>query len=240
MPHFLADADAYRGELAKKKKMTCVATLDELTIPGVKYVVGVATAITEDNCVAVQDAEGKAGRVKFGAVVVATGIKYPAIMANPGEAFGARQAFVEGFGARVGKANSILIGGGGPVACEMAGVLRQLNGAAKITMVFNQDHPMSAWTGTASEKVVERFTALNVTLVPNTRMGNGEASFERGTHATSSGKEYEADIYRTWKGVGHVWRWVMLCVGVRCVRVFNVCECVCLRVLNVCLHPSRV
>ena len=78
-----------------------VANLATVGIEGVRYVVGKVVGV-EANELVFQD--GK--RLPFGALVVAVGVHYPAIMAQTGETFAERQAFLESFPNKLKSAKS--------------------------------------------------------------------------------------------------------------------------------------
>tara|TARA_B100000795_G_C22755058_1_gene421135 strand:- start:920 stop:1207 length:288 start_codon:yes stop_codon:yes gene_type:complete len=78
-----------------------VANLETVGIEGVRYVVGKVVGV-EANELVFQD--GK--RLPFGALVVAVGVHYPAIMAQTGETFAERQAFLESFPNKLKSAKS--------------------------------------------------------------------------------------------------------------------------------------
>ena len=114
--------------------------------------------------------------------------------ARKGESFAERTTFVRSFGQTIREAGSVLVGGGGPVACEMAAVCRELNPTTKITMVMSAARPIDSWEGSASAALIQRLTDLNIDLVANERV-EGEASLAPGTYTlTKSGQKVEADV----------------------------------------------
>ena len=171
-----------------------VANLATVGIEGVRYVVGKVVGV-EANELVFQD--GK--RLPFGALVVAVGVHYPAIMAQTGETFAERQTFLESFPNKLKSAKSILIGGGGPVALEVAGTLRAANGQCKIQMVTSGDRALAQWDGTPAAVLAARLKTIKVDVVTNARVENVQAStgvYEKRNYTLSNGKTIEnVDIF---------------------------------------------
>ena len=169
----------------------CVLPLEQVHVEGVKYVLGVATSVTHSKV----ELEGGQS-LPCDAIVVCTGCYYPFLSpARTGESLEARTAFVRSFGRKVGAANTIVIGGGGPVACEMAGVIRALNSVAKIQLVC-RGKPMDEWSGRASTQALRsRLRSLRVQVISN-ESAVGEASLEPTTvNLANAGKTLETDMY---------------------------------------------
>ena len=120
-----------------------VANLETVGIEGVTYVVGTVAQI-DNNELVLEDGR----RLAFGTLVVAVGHHYPALMANTGEDFNTRFQFLEKFQRQLAAARSIVIGGGGPVAIEVAGTLRSANSTCKIQLVTSGPRALASWTGT--------------------------------------------------------------------------------------------
>jgi NADH dehydrogenase FAD-containing subunit len=170
----------------------CVLPLEQVHVEGVKYVLGVAIGVTHSKV----ELEGGES-LPCDAIIVCTGCYYPFLSpARTGESLEARTAFVRSFGRKVGAANAIVIGGGGPVACEMAGVIRALNAVAKIQLVCRGAKPMDEWGGRASTQALRsRLHSLRVQVISN-ESAVGEASLEPTTvKLVNAGKMLETDIY---------------------------------------------
>jgi hypothetical protein len=169
-----------------------VLPLEESHVEGVRYVLGAATGVTHETV----ELEGGES-LPCDAVVVCTGCYYPFLSpARTGESLEARTAFVRSFGPKVGAANSIVIGGGGPVACEMAAVVRELNSVAQIKLVCRGPKPMDDWSGRSSTLAVRsRLKALRIDVVSNETV-HGEASLEPTTvKLANAGASLETDMY---------------------------------------------
>lgn len=170
----------------------CVLPLEQVHMEGVKYVLGVATGVTHSRV----ELEGGES-LRCDAIVICTGCYYPFLSpARTGESLEARTAFVRSFGRKVGAANTIVIGGGGPVACEMAGVVRALNSVARIQLICRGAKPMDEWGGRASTQALRsRLRSLQVRVIAN-ESAVGEASLEPTTvKLANAGKVLEADVY---------------------------------------------
>merc|ERR1740115_309400 len=96
-------------------------------------------------------------------------------MAQTGETFAERQAFLESFPNKLKSAKSILIGGG-PVALEVAGTLRAANSSCKIQMVTSGDRALAQWDGTPAAVLAARLKTIKVDVVTNARVENVQAS----------------------------------------------------------------
>lgn len=194
MPYFLSHPELYSQKA--NSASGAVASLPHLSIKGVRYALGTATAV-KDGQLVLNDG---ATTLPFDVLVIATGTHYPAICAEPGQDFQSRKAFIETFATKVRAAKSILIGGGGPVAVEMAATLREISPSVNISMAFAQAAPMSSWTGEAGDVLAARLAQLGITLLPNERMEAADFSLEPASYKMSSGKEVKADIFLPYFG----------------------------------------
>lgn len=170
----------------------CALSLAQSHVEGVKYVLGVATGVTNSSV----ELEGGES-LPCDAIVVCTGCYYPFLSpARTGESLEARTAFVRSFGHKVGEANAIVIGGGGPVACEMAGVIRTLNSVAKIQLVCRGPKPMDEWSGRSSTLALRsRLRSLRIEVISN-ESAVGAASLEPTTvRLANAGTVLETDMY---------------------------------------------
>ena len=172
-----------------------VLPLEMTHVAGVTYVLGVATGVTPSSV------ELDGGRsLTCDAIVVCTGLYYPFLSpARTGESYESRAAFVRAFAPKIGAANTIVIGGGGPVGCEMAGVVRTLNPTAKIKLVCQGQKPMDQWPAGRDAKSTiamrSRMTALNIDVLANETV-EGEASLERTeVRLVNASVTIEADAY---------------------------------------------
>lgn len=211
-PYFLTRPDEY----TRLQPKVGSATLDRIGIPGVTYCVGHVRAIEEGAVVLGGDGSAWAdpalsarlpeGRIRFRVLVIATGHHQPVICPEPGQDQAARTAAIEQFSGVLAseKTKRILVGGGGPVAVEMASEARRVNAKAEITMVFPQDKPFgTAWTGQASRRLLRRLEAINIKLMPNERLKDvaPAACFGGGPFMTESGKQLEADVLLPYFGI---------------------------------------
>jgi NADH dehydrogenase FAD-containing subunit len=161
MPWWLEHHKQIEGKWNTGK--STVGDIERLCIPGVKYAFGEATEVsTSAKTVTVVSNEGTAkttNTISYDALIVATGIFYP--LASPDSQYtdleALKKLYCEELPIRIGAAKSILIGGAGPVACEMANTLRSLNQSCKITMVTSGENAIPEWTGTAASKVKGKF-----------------------------------------------------------------------------------
>jgi NADH dehydrogenase FAD-containing subunit len=188
MPYFLTRPELY--ESTSNTKKGAVATIDYLSIPGVQYAIGTVTAV-EANEVVLESGE----KLPFDYLVVATGNAQPAIQAELGQDWASRLAFVKEFPNKIKAARSIIVGGGGPTAVEMACELRRVNADAKIYMVTSQEKAMAMWEGTASSILAKRLADEHIEVVGGERMETTTMSFEPNTYTLQSGRQLEADIY---------------------------------------------
>ena len=188
-PYFLTRPELYAAKANTKKGS--VASLETVGIDGVSYVVGTVTSLGDDGDKTVVLEDGRT--IEFGALVVAAGNHYPAIMANLGEDFATRLAFVQAFPAKVSAANKILVGGAGPVALEMAAELRRLNPTCEIQMVTSGDTALSSWTGTPAAVLASRLKDTNIQVKTNARVvlptGSAPAGvYEKAEYMLSTGE----------------------------------------------------
>ena len=191
MPAYLADPERFAATVNKRKGG--IASLDRAHVSGVRYVIGVATAVTATS---VELAGGQSLRAD--AVVACVGAYHPFISAAPaGESLEARIACVRGFAPTVAAANSIVVGGGGPVAVEMVATLREINQAAKIKLVTSAARVCPEWEGSAAEALDRRLRALDIEVNCEERI-SGDASLET-TKIELSGplgrRTVETDVY---------------------------------------------
>ena len=192
VPYFLSRPGQYAARLNKKNGT--VNTLECVSIPGVKYAVGTVMGIEETQVVLADSS-----KIAYDALVVAVGVGYPAIAPEPGESLETRTAFVESFPQKICAAKSILIGGGGPVAMEMAAEVRKISSSAKVTVVTSASSVLG-WTGEAADVVAGFLKAQSIEVITGERLNTVKASFEPATYTLSSGKTLEADIYLPYFG----------------------------------------
>jgi NADH dehydrogenase FAD-containing subunit len=180
------------------KQIGSVVDVDRISAKGATYVFGVVTSIdAKDKTVAIEGAPP----VPFDTLVVCVGVKYPVIIGEPGQSKEARMAFVQSWAPKVKAAKSILLGGGGPVSCDVAGELRAINPTAKIQMVCPSGKAMSAWSGTARSKTDAYLKKVGIQVIADS-CAQEEHSLEKSTIALGSGATVEADIYIPFFGRG--------------------------------------
>jgi len=203
-PWFLTRPDMYAGKAHTKKGS--VANLETVGIEGVRYVVGTVVGLTDAKQITFADGR----KLDFGVLVVAAGCHYPALMATPSETFDERLAFVKAFPGKVRAANSILVGGAGPVALEVASELRRLNPSAKIQLVTSGTHALHTWTGTPRAVIAGRLAKTNIGVVAGARVVlpddgsyvQGSAVYERADYTLSNGKTIkDVDIFLPYFGL---------------------------------------
>jgi NADH dehydrogenase FAD-containing subunit len=187
-PYHLTRPELYAAKANTKKGS--VANLDTVGIEGVQYIVGTVAGLGADGK-SIQFDDGRT--LEFGALVIAVGIHYPAIMANPGEDFATRLAFVEAFPGKVRAANQILVGGTGPVALEVAAELRRLNATCKIQMVTSGDRALQSWTGTPASVLAQRLVDTNIEVKTGARVdlppgAAPHAVFDKADYSLSTGE----------------------------------------------------
>ena len=115
-----------------------------------------------------------------------------------------RVAFVKAFPNKVSAAKSIMVGGAGPVAMEVACELRRLNATAKIVMVTSGER-LLGWEGTAHQKVTERLAKTNISVITGARVEGVDASkavYEKSSYKLSNGDALnDVDIFLPYFGV---------------------------------------
>lgn len=162
-PLFLTKPDDWKTKAHTKKGF--VANLDTVGIEGIRYVVGEVVEVEENELVF---KDGR--RLLFGALIIAAGFHQPAIMARNGETFAERQEFLQAFPAKLKSAKSVLIGGAGPVAIEVAGTLRAANASCKIQLVTSGERALASWNGKPAAVLAARLKKINVDVITRTRV----------------------------------------------------------------------
>jgi NADH dehydrogenase FAD-containing subunit len=181
-------------------KKGTVANINKVSIPGVKYAFGSVSAIdTASKTITLEEG----GQIHYDVVCIATGVHYPLITpsADIDSVEKLKQNYKSTLPQKIGAADSILIGGAGPVACEMATTIRSLNPTCKITMVSSGNTAIPQWTGTAARKVSAYLKKMKIELIKNEKLLETSSSMEKGVYTlVSSGKTVEADIYLPYFG----------------------------------------
>jgi len=200
-PYFLTRPELYESKADTPKGS--VANLETVGIDGVSYVVGTVIGLGKDGTSIDLD-NGRT--LKFGALVIAVGNHYPAIMAETGQDFSSRLAFVKSFPQKVLAANKIVLGGAGPVALEMACELRRLNKDCTIQMVTSGNSALQSWTGTPASVLAKRLSDLNIEVKTNARIDlpDGAGSrpvFNKADYSLSTGEVLsDIDIFLPYFG----------------------------------------
>jgi len=204
-PWFLTRPELYADKAHTKKGS--VANLETVGIEGVRYVVGTVVGLSDDKN-QITFADGR--KLDYGVLVVAAGNHYPALMAKPSETFDERLAFVKAFPGKVRAAKSILVGGAGPVALEVASELRRVNPDCKIQLVTSGTHALRTWTGTPRAVVAGRLAKTNIGVVGGAKIVlpddgsyvQGSAVYERADYTLSNGKTIkDVDIFLPYFGL---------------------------------------
>ena len=204
-PWFLTRPEMYAGKAHTKKGS--VANLDTVGIEGVRYVVGTVVELS-DTKKQIVFADGR--KLDFSVLVIAAGIHYPALMAKPSETFDERLAFVKAFPDKVRAAKSILVGGAGPVALEVASELRRVNPDCKIQLVTSGTHALHTWTGTPRTVIAGRLAKTNIGVIAGARVllpddgsyVQGSAVYKRADYKLSNGKTIkDVDIFLPYFGI---------------------------------------
>eukprot|EP00560_Eucampia_antarctica_P007776 CAMPEP_0197828194 /NCGR_PEP_ID=MMETSP1437-20131217/4828_1 /TAXON_ID=49252 ORGANISM="Eucampia antarctica, Strain CCMP1452" /NCGR_SAMPLE_ID=MMETSP1437 /ASSEMBLY_ACC=CAM_ASM_001096 /LENGTH=426 /DNA_ID=CAMNT_0043429345 /DNA_START=156 /DNA_END=1436 /DNA_ORIENTATION=+ len=204
-PWFLTRPEMYAGKAHTKKGS--VANLETVGIEGVRYVVGTVVELSNAKN-QITFADGR--KLDFGVLVIAAGNHYPALMAKPSETFDERLAFVKAFPGKVRAAKSILVGGAGPVALEVASELRRVNPDCKIQLVTSGTHALGSWTGTPRTVIAGRLAKTNIGVVAGARVVlpddgsyvEGSAVYERADYKLSNGKTIkDVDIFLPYFGI---------------------------------------
>jgi len=204
-PWFLTRPEMYAGKAHTKKGS--VANLETVGIEGVRYVVGTVVELSNAKN-QITFADGR--KLDFGVLVIAAGNHYPALMAKPSETFDERLAFVKAFPGKVRAAKSILVGGAGPVALEVASELRRVNPDCKIQLVTSGTHALGTWTGTPRTVIAGRLAKTNIGVVAGARVVlpddgsyvEGSAVYERADYKLSNGKTIkDVDIFLPYFGI---------------------------------------
>ena len=162
--YYLTRQDKW-DSMRNTKKGSC-RELAHTAIEGVKYVVGTVVGV-DGGALLFKDNR----RLPFAALILAVGHHYPALTPVLGESIDDRKVFVQDFSKRVKAAKSILIGGAGPVALEVASDLRRLNADCKIQLVTSA--PASSllrWSGAASRHLLARLKKTKIEILSGSRL----------------------------------------------------------------------
>ena len=202
MPYWLEHHDQI-GSKWNTKNGT-VADISKVGLDGVAYSFGEVTAVNVDaKSVSIKSCDGKMITLQYDALIVASGIVQPLL--NPtgdySDMSALKKLYTEELPKQIAEAKSILIGGAGPVACEVANTVRALNRSCKLTMVSSGETAVPQWKGTAASKVKGQLKRLNINLIKNERLAQTDFSLEPGTYTlTKSGSTIDADIYLPYFG----------------------------------------
>lgn len=178
-----------------------IKSLEHLAIDDVEYVVGTVSGLSEDK----KQIVFKDGRsLSFDALVVASGIHYPILAAEPGETYEQRVEFVKGFSSTVVAAKSILLGGTGPVGLEVVMELRRLNPNAKIQMVTSAKQVLG-WDGAAAKHLQDRLDFCKIEVIKEARVQDvnpAKAVLTRANYQLSNGTLInDVDVFIPYFGV---------------------------------------
>ena len=176
--------------------------LENIAQEGVQYVVGTVSGLSEDKKMLVF-ADGR--KLAFDALVVASGVHYPVLAAEPGESYDTRMAFAKAFPAKVTEAKSIVLGGTGPVGLEMVMELRRLNPDCKIQMVTSAEKIMN-WDGAAAQHLNDRLDKCKVEVIRQTKLEGvidpSKAVLTRANYTLSDGKVLkDVDMFIPYFGI---------------------------------------
>ena len=183
----------------------------ELHIPGVSYVTGKVSSVTQggDGAFSVELEGSKEGSstspLVAAAVVVCTGFSSGMIKPSIGITYADRKLELDSYRTAISEASNVIIAGGGAVGVDVSGeVLKMLPPGGKITHVVTD--PSRYLTDRHSEAERDLVTARvatfsNVTTMFGDRVvggtaGLGEPIVEKGREYTlKSGKNVAADVY---------------------------------------------
>lgn len=184
------------------------ASLDKVPLHDVVHEVGTVTAVDPvKKSLTVVDKKEHPSEHFYDILVIAVGISYP-IISPPARLCDIEQLkhfYKEEFPKTVKNAKRVLVGGAGPVACEMVGTLRVLNPHCKIVMVSSGETAIPGWKGSMGGRAVQEYLeGRDVELIPNERLKEHEFSLVPGTYTLqNSGRNIEADIYLPYFGTSN-------------------------------------
>jgi len=159
-------------------------------IKGVKHVVGIAVGI--DDCKITLNDHSV---IEYDCLVLAVGLNIPCFLPKMGQSWSQREAEVAQIGSAIRKASTVLIGGGGTVAVEFAGDVREVNKQAQVVMVTRGDKPLRYLDGKYSSKLQNLLQKYNVEVITNDAVSEDGPVLEMKTFKLRSGKELRADLY---------------------------------------------
>jgi NADH dehydrogenase FAD-containing subunit len=197
-PYFLAHPDEIDARWNTKKGSA--TEISQVSIQGVEYAFGKVTTVDADEqTLTISAGDGTSAKLRYEVLVVAVGVDYPVITPTDDLITLAqlKHFYKHTFPKAVQNARSVLIGGAGAVACEMAGTIRTLSPSCSITMVSSSQTALPAWEGSGGGKAVNSYLKqLNVELITNERMQESDHSLTRGSYTLmKSGDVITADIY---------------------------------------------
>lgn len=162
-------------------------------VKGAKTVVGLAVGL-EGSKVLLKEGEA----VPFDVLIVATGFKASVFLPKPGMPYQERQKEVQQIGSCIKTASTVLIGGGGTLAVEFAGDVREVNPNAKIILVCKGAKPLNYLDETHAAKLQKALTDKKIEVISNdfvVDVNNDNAVLEKQVYSLNSGTKVEADVF---------------------------------------------
>ncbi|KAL5118966.1 hypothetical protein ACEQ8H_003095 [Pleosporales sp. CAS-2024a] len=178
-----------------------------------KFVQGTATHVDPaGQTVSVITAEGEQQSIHYAALVIATGFSTPSPLFTQQTDAAALESVYDAFQARLKKAKTVVIGGGGPVGVETAGEVAELlngkpgfmasgpkNPKAKVTLVCGDKKLLPVLREAMGKTAQQYLKRLGCDVVYNTKVVSANpVGGDEGAKTKvdlSNGESIEADIY---------------------------------------------
>lgn len=136
---------------------------------------------------------GGAAPEAFDALVVATGFAVPLFYPRLGVSVQERMAEVQNVGKAISAAACVVIGGGGPIALELAGDVRA-HYADKTIALVSRSGILPQWPDDKRQKVCDRLKKMNIEVVSDAFDAPKQPALEPGT-ITVGERQLNYDVY---------------------------------------------
>mmetsp|Transcript_66029 Transcript_66029/g.123141 ORF Transcript_66029/g.123141 Transcript_66029/m.123141 type:complete len:407 (-) Transcript_66029:148-1368(-) len=130
--------------------------------------------------------------ITYDILIVATGFGMPLIYPTPGQTLQDRKAQVKDIGEKIKHANTILVGGGGPVALEFAGDIKCKYPTKKVKIAAKD--MLKAWPEEQSKAAASQARAMGIEVVKITANAPMEPSLSAGS-ITIDSQTLDYDLY---------------------------------------------
>ena len=156
--------------------------------PGVTYVIDACLSLRRGVCVT-----AKNGELSFDFAVVATGVNMGVFSPSTNEnTIELRRAIVQGMHAQILSANSIVVGGAGPIGVEIAADIKLRHKTKTVTIINPSGKVLELMPKTLADKAAGALAKMGINHLADFAAADAPSN---GKLALKSGKELDCDLY---------------------------------------------